>query len=281
MKYKLIVLDLHNTIYDEVMEYGLAIDEAIKNLPATRELMYEELSEGHKNLGSDWDDDVWHSMPSLRDVAKEVIEKAISLRHAKSRELTKAYDGAIETLVNLQKRGCRIYIVTEAAADVGLQAIEWLGLAGIVKGVYTYPSRKKSRTLENTYHKPFPPSGDTHLKKPDPELLYQVARDDAAAHNISYDEALASMLYVGDSKYKDGMMARAAGVKFALAAYGKKVKPGTESAFERSKEILYKVTGWDKETLKLTQEASRSKEVDELQPDYILENSLREIEALI
>ena len=281
MKYNIIVLDLHNTIYDEVMEYGLAIDEAIKNLPATREVMYRELSEAHAKLGSDWDDDVWHHMPSLKDVAKEVIEKAIKLRHTKSKELVKAYDHAVETLVELKNRGARIYIVTEAAADVGLQAIEWLGLAGIVSGVYTYPSRKPALQLKDTYHKPFPQIGDTHRRKPDPELLWQVARDDAAAYSISYDEVLRSMIYVGDSKFKDGMMAKAAGVKFAWAAYGKKIKPGTEADFARSKEILYAVTGWDKETLKLTQEASLKPEVNELQPDFILHDSLREVKEII
>ncbi len=281
MKHKIIVLDLHNTIYDEVMEYGLAIDEAIKCLPATREVIYDELSKGHAQLGSDWDDDVWHSLPSLKDVAKEVIEKAIKLRRAKSRELTRAYDDAVETLVELKKLGARIYIVTEAAADVGMQAIEWLGLAGVVNGVYTYPSRKAPPQLADTYHKPFPKKGDSHYKKPDAELIFQVAKDDAAANNISYEQAMSELLFVGDSKYKDGMMAKAAGVKFAWAAYGKKIKAGSGADFERSKEILYAVTGWDKETLKLTQEASRSKEVDALQPDYILHESLKEIKGII
>ena len=91
------------------------------------------------------------------------------------------------------------------------------------------------------------------------------------------DGCAGEMLFVGDSKFKDGTMAKAAGVKFAWAAYGKKIPAGQEANFERSKEILYAVTGWDKEVLKLTQEASRSKEIDELQPDYILENNFSEI----
>src|SRR5262249_5953833 len=80
-------------------------------------------------------------------------------------------------------------------------------------------------------------------------------------------ETLDAMLYVGDSKFKDGFLARNAGVKFGFAAYGKKIKSGNEALFKKSQEILYAVTGWDKETLRLTQEAGKSATVNALQPD--------------
>lgn len=278
-KFKILALDLHNTIYDEVIEYGQAINAAISALPAPREVLYAELSNAHAELGSDWDDDVWAMLPSLKNIKPEIIENAIALRHAKSRELTLsgAYPKAVETLKTLKTSGVYIYLVTEAAADVGVQAVSWLGLAGVIDGVYTYPSRKSPAVLENTFHKPFALGKDgLHLKKPAAELLYNVAADHVAKHGGTIKDVLDTLLYVGDSKFKDGFLARNAGVKFGLAAYGKKVKPGAEKLFSQSKDILYAVTGWDKETLKLTQEAGHSEAVNSLKPDYIFENSLAE-----
>src|SRR5262249_32488410 len=77
-------------------------------------------------------------------------------------------------------------------------------------------------------------------------------------YQIALQETLNDMLYVGDSKFKDGFLSRNAGVTFGFAAYGKKIKPGHEALFSKSQEILYAVTGWDKEALKLTQEAGKS-----------------------
>jgi len=268
-KFKVIVLDLHNTIFDEVIEYSLAIDAAISQFPVDRKQLYEELSSAHKELGSDWDDDVWRMLPSLKNVSDDIIARAIKLRHEKSKELTMdgVYPGAIEALKELKARGKKIYIVSEVAANIGIQALDWLGLGKVIDGLYTYPSRMAAAKLDEVMHKTFPKDGNAHLKKPDPRLLTQVAEDAGVD--------LGSILYVGDSKFKDGVMARDAGVKFAWAAYGKVVKD--EKEFQHCMEILYGVTGWDKETLKLTQESSRSVAVDSLVPDYVLKEGLAEL----
>jgi phosphoglycolate phosphatase-like HAD superfamily hydrolase len=264
MKFNALILDLHNTIYDEVMEYGLAIDAAISELPAPREVLYKELTEAHAKLGSDWDDDAWGMCPSLASVSKDVINTAIAKRIAKSKELVigGAFDGAVDALKTLAARGIKIFVLSEAAADVGMNAIDWLGLAGVVQGVYTYPSRHSVPVLAGTFNKPF--AG----KKPDAALLKMVIADNGLD--------AAKTLYVGDSKFKDGLMAQNAGIKFGWAAYGKKVKPEALTDFERSKQIMYAVTGWDKDTLKLTQEAALDPKINALKPDYVFENSLNE-----
>jgi len=328
MPFSILALDFHNTIYDETLEYGLAIDAAVSAclvaVPSvTREQIYAELAIANRELGSDWDDDAWEILPSLKDQNKTLFEKATATRHAKSKELTLSgfYDGIDETLTALKLRGVRIYVVTEAAADAGMRAIEWLGLNGIVDGVYSYPSRKAPAVLKGTYHKPFMPNTTGHLRKPHPFLLAAVVLDEAIRRGevpadtqiselfeIKQDEALliaelpkeapvqqditarlvlketsystalkrilGHILYVGDSKFRDGMLARNAGVAFGYAAYGKK---GHDSeAVRKSLDIMYATTGWDKEIMKLTQEAGRSETVSRLQPDFTFENSLSE-----
>jgi phosphoglycolate phosphatase-like HAD superfamily hydrolase len=340
--FSILVLDFHNTIYDEVMEYGLAIDAAISVWTETaaargrkldRTQLSAELSEAHQELGSDWDEDVWQKLPSLKalnlDAAafSQARNEAVAARAEKSRHLTTTgvYSGTIGTLKTLKKKGVSLYVVTEAAADAGMQALRWLSLGGVIDGFYSYPSRTPPPAVKNTFHKPFPPrqGGAGHIQKPNPALLaavaldeakragriprnlhaeeiFEVRRDDGLAlqefpsgssvqqdtaarlvvkpgrHAAALQETLDAMLYVGDSKFKDGLMARNAGVKFGFAAYGKKIRPGTEQDHARSKQILYDVTGWDKEALKLTQEAGRSKAVSNFAPDYTFEDTLAE-----
>jgi len=342
IKFSILALDFHNTVYDEVMEYGLAIDEAIviwleaaqeKGKPLDREVLYRELSVAHRELGSDWDEEVWQQLPSLKsagfsnDEFKAILNQAITARHTKSRELTLSgvYKDAIETLKQLKKIGVRLYMVTEAAADAGMRGLSWLGLNGVIDGIYTYPSRQSRLACAGTCSRVFPENADNTgcIKKPHPLLLAAVALDDAkktkniptafelkdvfdliydqnnalpefplssslqkditarlVVKNSPYKETLQqtldSMLYIGDSKFKDGFLARNAGVTFGFAAYGKKIKAGEEQHFKKSEEIMYAVTGWDKDALKLTQEASRAQAVQALQPDYTFEESLAE-----
>ena len=329
-KFSILAFDFHNTIYDEVMEYGLAIDEAInvwlKNAkePVDRETLCRELSAAHQKLGSDWDEDVWHHLPSLKFSA-DTFDKAVKAREAKSHALTLSgvYKDTIETLRNLKKNGVRLYMISEAAADAGMRGVSWLGLGGVIDGVYSYPSRQSPLELADTYHRVFPDDTTGHLKKPNPLLLAAVALDDAKkmknipqsvkledVFSLVHDQALAlaefplsssvqkdvtarlvlkdssyknalqqtldAILFVGDSKFKDGFLARNAGVKFGLAAYGKKIKSGEEKNFKKSQDILYAVTGWDKDALRLTQEAGRSKAVQGLEPDFVFEETLAE-----
>jgi len=330
--FSILTLDFHNTVYDEVLEYGLAIDDAIavwlKALPhLKRETLCKELSEAHRQLGSDWDEDAWRLMPCLKaagDNFETVYACAVARRREKSKELTVTtlYAGLRETLTTLKKRKVRIYVITEAAADAGVLGLDWLGLGGLVDGFYSYPSRAEPLKLKGTYQKTFPPAMQGgHLKKPHPFLIAAVALDEAQRHGrvpadlgvedvfrVIHEKAwlldelppgspvqrdvstqltlkqtpyapalkrmLDSMLYVGDSKFRDGMLARNAGVAFGFAAYGKKI---SEAAFHaRSLAIMYEVTGWEKEVLQLTQEAGKSRAASALKPDYIFQDSLAE-----
>ncbi|MEI7669261.1 MAG: HAD family hydrolase [Pseudomonadota bacterium] len=337
--FEILILDLHNTIYDEVMEYGLALEAAVdvwinalkaKNIIVSHDEIYAELATAHRLIGSDWDNEVWRYLPILKNAGflqeefEQNLIKAIDARLKTSHKLTLqgVYDNVVDSLKKFKNAGKRIYIVTEAVSDIAMQALKWLDLTDVVSGVYTYPSKNPPQELANIYQKTFPLGNDgKHLKKPSPILLAQVIIDYAKnqqkiPHNIELeeifdfvkDESLAlsefdksspiqeeitqklllknseykqeiqnimdNIIYVGDSKFKDGIMSRNAGVKFAFAAYGKKITKGSEAEFARSKDILYKATGWDKEIMRLTQEASGAKAINNLIPDFYLENGL-------
>jgi phosphoglycolate phosphatase-like HAD superfamily hydrolase len=343
--YSVLALDLHNTIYDETMEYGPSIEEAVtawievareRGVTLTETTLYEELAAGHRKLASDWDGEVWRFLPSLTRMGlheaefNKVMAKAQERRLTVSAKLTLSglYPGAYETLSALKARGVHIYVVTEAAADTGMKAIEWLKLVGIVDGIYSYPARNMQPPPAGTYHKPFPnrASGE-FLRKPHSFLLGAVTLDETIRRgdipasmelddvfSVEHDRALYlpelpdntpvqqdisaklvlkktqyaealkhtldGMLYVGDSKFKDGLLARNAGVAFGYAAYGKKIKDGEADKLKKNLDIMYATTGWDKEVMKLTQEAGKSAAVAQLKPDYTFENSLAEASGL-
>jgi len=146
------------------MEYGLAIDEAVtvwieaaaqQGKKLERDVLYRELSVVHRDLGSDWDEEVWRQLPSLKGLGlfNETYDLAVRSRHEKSRALTISgvFKKAVETLKQLKSEGVRLYIITEAAADAGLRGINWLGLGGVIDGVYTYPSRQAPVVPDGTY----------------------------------------------------------------------------------------------------------------------------------
>ncbi len=77
--------------------------------------------------------------------------------------------------------------------------------------------------------------------------------------------------YVGDSFFKDGFLARNAGVPFIYAQYGK------AAVNQKAQDTLYRVTGWNKFLLQLTQEAGKLPELTDLiKPAFVCEQSFAE-----
>jgi hypothetical protein len=321
--FSILALDLHNTLYDEVMEYGLAMDAAItiwvnaakaSGKHINRQDLYAELSVAHQNLGSDWDDNVWYRLPLLQDLGlsteqfQTTYQQAVTCRKEKSKMLTKkgAYQDIHQTLALLKAHNVHIYLITEAAADIAMQSIAWLGLEGIVDGVYSYPSRNLAVKIENTYHKSFPPHPENpneHLRKPHPFLLARVILDDtkrrgkiprdlqvedlfAIRHDASMmlpefdpkapiQQDICAQLILKLGPYKSALQET-----IDSMLYGKKINKGEEALFKKSKALLYAVSGWDKDTLKLTQEAGNSVIISVLQPDFTFNSGLAEIMVL-
>lgn len=349
------IFDLHNTLYNEVLEFGCAISAAIdyffaqgkaQGHPIDKDLFFQQLSDAHAKTGSDWDDDVWDDVAELRKLEKyeSIRDRGIAIRHETSEELTKshAYADTIQTIKDLKEAGHSIYIATEATQNAASDGIAWLALDGVVDGVYTWPFKKtyekKTKKTRLSEFPPNPRNPNLSLQKPHPLILgaillehakrnalipENVAIDDVFAFSVDRDldltaleqkiaqnnsnaqqeaqaqEALRAIrtvmnvkdgpykdiindlksrcFYIGDSLFKDGFLARNAGIPFIFAAYGKKISAEHQDMHARGKDALYRVTGWDKFLIKLTQEAGELPALmNRIVQHYKCENSFRE-----
>lgn len=192
---RIFILDLHNTLYDEVIEYGTAIQAAVDYLareaqrqgrPIDREAFYRQIAAGHARLESDWDDDVWSGMEVLKDLEEREshIRKAVALRLKESERLTRehAYRKTIDAIRDLKGSGARVCIATEATANAAANAVRWLDLDGVIDALYSWPYRKPYRPLDRTAQKNFPGNPerpDIHLQKPHPHILAEIILDAA------------------------------------------------------------------------------------------------------
>lgn len=98
-----------------------------------------------------------------------------------------------------------------------------------------------------------------------------------------YQEALMDLrgrcFYVGDSFFKDGLLARNAGVPFIFAAYGKKEADTPQQKTARA--MLYAVTGWNRFLLTLTQEAGNLPALSNIvAPALVCDNGIKDILTL-
>jgi len=348
------IFDLHNTLYDEVIEYGGAITAAIeyfltiaKNQKVTIDetLLCRQLSDAHARAGSDWDDDVWYDVAEIQKLKafKAIIKQAVALRRETSKNLTRAktFKNTLDAIVRLKQEGASIYVATEATENAASDAIRWLGLDGILDGVYAWPFKKSYQKTKVTPIFPFPLNPyepELSLQKPHPLILGTIILDIAKIENripkqitaeevfdFKLDEELnihvlrqaiedhkssgqqkrqvkeilraiqtklcikkgiyQSVLeetqkrcfYVGDSFFKDGFLARNADVPFIFAQYGKTVSKANKEVHKKNKDWLFRVTGWDKFLIKLTQEAERlPKLTDKIKPSFVCKRTFQE-----
>src|ERR1700733_6619841 len=109
------IFDLHNTLYDEVIEFGGAIAAAIecflraaKNQPTPIDetLFCQQLSDAHARIGSDWDDDVWGDVAELKKLSDfaAIKKQAVALRRETSERLTKEkfFKATIDEIIKLK-----------------------------------------------------------------------------------------------------------------------------------------------------------------------------------
>jgi len=349
------IFDLHNTLYDEVIEFGLAIQEAIDYLfeaaeaqghSIEKDILYQQLSDAHARIGSDWDDDVWLEVKELAklDNFEKLKNDAMKIRCKTSEALTKskAFTDTIKTIKELKKAGNTIYVATEATLNAASDAIVWLDLDGIVDVAYAMPFKKpfrrRAQITKVIAYLANPCNASLSLQKPHPLILGEIILNEAKRNKLIpqkmtfdtvfefiVDESLdilalkkkisenpvneqqktqayetlrairtvmkvkaspykeviedikARCFYIGDSFFKDGFLALNANVPFIYASYGKKVSPKNGELHARGKDALFRLTGWDKFLIQLTQEAEQLPELTEkIVPYFTCENSFRE-----
>ncbi|HEX4078494.1 MAG TPA: hypothetical protein VHX61_06430 [Rhizomicrobium sp.] len=348
-----LILDLHNTLYDEVMEYGGAMDAAIGHfLEAAKDqgvaidegLVCRQLSEAHARSGSDWDDDVWSGIAELQKLSRlgDVIDQAVALRRKVSERLTRerAYKSTIEALITLKESGAAVYVATEATENAAGDGIVWLGLDGVLDGIYAWPFHNGHGKAGRTPIHRFPPDPERpgfSVQKPHPLILGSIILDVAKAEgrvpqnvmledvfDLTCDEDLRVLaramggnapsdgqraqvrevlravqtklaarkgpygaaldgirrrcLYVGDSYFKDGLLAANADIPFVFAGYGTAISDADTEVYDKCMKRLFSVTGWDGSLIRLKHEAGNVPEIkDRINPYFVCQESLQEL----
>lgn len=347
-KRNIYIFDLHNTLYDEVFEYGCAIKAAIDHFfmagDLDETLFYAQISAAHAQAGSDWDDDVWDDVPELKKLPRfeKIKNEAIEIRAKASKAFTKskAFTDTLATIKTLKNEGHSIYIATEATQNAASDALFWLDLDGVIDSAYSWPFKKTyTKKTRTTPLKSFPDNPEhpgLSLQKPHPLILGQIILDHAKEtgaippdigisdvfdftvdktldlsvleqkinehgpeKHIQAEKALIAIrtlirvkdgpyqtqindiksrcYYVGDSFFKDGFLARNADIPFIYAAYGKNISADDLDTYNTAKDIMMRVTGWDKFLLKLTHEAGALESLTmQIKPYYTCNNSFAE-----
>lgn len=245
---KAVILDFDNTLYDWVEQWYAGFYAFVEKLSMMSgvlpENMYSEISEIHKkhhtseymfllnemNLGKGGGVNQYR-------VANEEREKAQSAA-------LRLYPHVDQTLRELKRRGIQLIVFTESQEYYTLKRFKSLGLDGLIDKIYTSKDHEFDEEFGGDIGRirleftEFVSVKFGHLK-PDAEILLKILED----IGLRPDEAI----YVGDSLYRDVLMANDAKVPGFWARYG-------EARNSDRYEILRKVTHWTDEDVKRDRE---------------------------
>ena len=198
-----------------------------------------------------------------RDASIDVRKKyhgAIDAFRSKRREYLRLYPSVLNTLLTIKEQGTLIVGYTESMEYYSKFRIRELKLDGVLDILYCPPGHEvpdrplATINLHGTQvlHTP---RGEL---KPNPEILSNIL----ASVGVDREKAV----YVGDSLFKDVIMAKEVGVTDVYAEYGK--------AQDRPEyDLLRRVTHWTKEDVEREKRITKRKVV----PTYILEYSFADL----
>ena len=157
---KVLLIDLHNTIVDELIEYGGAIDCTIDSFitssghnnisQAQRNEIYKDLQQAHIKIGDDWDNRAFdiENASTLRNLFptgktgdaeyEQARKKAIAARYNYSQQYIThhAYTGVVTSIIKAHEEGHHVFVVTDATEQALHPNLKWLGLEGKISGAY-------------------------------------------------------------------------------------------------------------------------------------------------
>lgn len=196
VKDQIFIFDLHNTLYDEVSEYGLAMkattDYLLEYLPENYppNKLYAQIAKAHADAGSDWDNDIWFNLEVFKHIEDKDTHieamRAIRAQQSKILTVTERYDETIEAIKLLKSNGARLFLATEATANAAADSIRWLEIDGLFEAVYSWPYNKHYEMLSKTPQRVFPQSNDSDLYVQKPhvliiaQIIFDMAVDDGA-----------------------------------------------------------------------------------------------------
>jgi phosphoglycolate phosphatase-like HAD superfamily hydrolase len=224
------------------------LDRISKDSGIAKEVLISEIKLIHERHQTSEYAFLIQELPSLqekhpnKDLAETYNDAIHEYRKARIQHL-KLYPGVMDTLRTLKEKGTLIVAYTESMGFYTNDRIRRLELDGIIDLVYSpedhelppnmtpeqirkYPAEHYRLKYTQTRHTP------TGQRKPNPELLLKIVEDVGAKTETA--------IYVGDSLFKDVIMAQQAGVTDVYAHYG---KVHTKAEYE----LLRAVTHWPSE----------------------------------
>ncbi|MGH6727889.1 MAG: HAD family hydrolase [Pseudolabrys sp.] len=196
---------------------------------------------------------------------RSAIEK---FRSARSEHLA-LYPGVLECLQKLKASGKTLAVFTESQTFYTVMRFKKLGLEGLVQYLFTSEDHETPEASYLQAVRAHPPEhyqiketiqrsvGKGRLK-PDPEILNRIVTEVGASKS--------NTVYVGDSLYKDVIMAKDAAIFGAWAEYG-------EARDQPGYELLREVSHWTDDDVQKDRDLKK-RDVD---ADAVLKDSFAEI----
>jgi FMN phosphatase YigB (HAD superfamily) len=209
MRKTLLITDMDNTLFDWLGAWHRRLEGVLTALKSSTGLTDAELilrirEHNTKHRSSEASGLMYELMGA--EAAGQV------LKHLDATARPELYPSVSRTLSKLDDLGVRVACVTESRMASAIQRAQILGLDHLLDSLFTPEpldgEGRLSPALGRMSVRTFP----MPLLKPDPELLRYILRE------LGVEAAAA--LYIGDSRFKDGLMAEGAGVAFAWARYG-------------------------------------------------------------
>jgi phosphoglycolate phosphatase len=272
-----VITDLDNTLYDwfEVwsQSFSAMLNSLVEQSGIPKETLIAEIKAIHEKYGTSEYALLIQEIPSLRalhpgeDLTK-VYAPAVEAYQRKRTEHLRLYPSVLETLKTLKAKGCLVVGYTESQLLYTDYRVRTLELDGRIDYLYSpashdlpsnlppdqinfYPTDPEK--LKYTVHRPTPKDAE----KPNPDVLLGIISDIGATKE--------QVIYVGDSRFKDIVMAQQAHVTDVYAAYGVSNKQGEEY------ELLRHVTHWKAVAVE------KEKTEADVSPTYTLKESFGEL----
>ncbi|MDA0782276.1 MAG: HAD family hydrolase [Rickettsiales bacterium] len=270
-----VITDLDNTLYNwfDIWYYpfNAMLNKIEKISGISKENLLPEIKEIHQKYGTAEYAFLIQEIPSLKrlhpnEELVKVYDEAIHAFNSERKKHLKLYDGVKETLEFFKLKGCLVVAYTESMAYYTNYRLRKLKLDGIIDILYSSQDHRlhiekeeirkyspEEYKFKHTKHR-FTPVDEV---KPNPELLKDIIKD--------IDANLDECVYIGDSLFKDIVMAQHACITDVHAKYGVSHK-------KKEYELLKKVTHWTDEDV----QKERELKVKDVEPSISL-NSFDEI----
>lgn len=272
-----IILDFDNTLYDWVAQWYYSFDAMLHSIQqisgVPTDVLKKEIRALHqKHHTSEYAFLIEH-LDIIRDGSIEQTTKkyrpAVEVfREARDKHLA-LYPTVMDALLSLKRAGKTLVVFTESQTFYTVMRFKHFALEGVVDFLFTsedhetpdeeYLKQIRSRPPEyyeirKTIHR----SVGKGRIKPDPDILRQIISEVGSTAERS--------IYVGDSLYKDVLMAKEAGVFGVWAEYG-------EARGQPGYDLLREVSHWTDEDV----ERDRNLKKRDVKADAVLLKKFSEL----